>query len=113
MLGLRPHIAIAVSTAAVALVFTATASAHNGPHWTSTQAAKRLVKNDIRWDDGELDVVTYAECRGAGHTFIAFNGNRVYGRFSCYVKTEREAPYYVRMTSLLGNNYRLKFLGYA
>lgn len=113
MLRLRPRTVIAVATATAALVFTATASAHNGPHWTPSQAAKRLVKNDIRWDDGEVDIVTYAECSGEGHTFVAFNGNRVYGRFSCYVKTEREAPYYVRMTSQRGNNYRLKFLGYA
>jgi hypothetical protein len=66
-----------------ALLFTATASAHNGPHWTPQQAAKRLVKKDIEWDDGEVDIGTYAECSGRGHSFISFNGHRVFGPFRC------------------------------
>jgi hypothetical protein len=105
--------AVALGLATAALAFTGVASAHNGPHWTPQQAAKRLLKNDIEWDSGEVDIVTNATCSGQGHSFIASNGHRVYGRFLCWVKTEQEAPYYVRMTSQPGNNYRLRFLYYA
>ena len=112
MLRLAPRTVVAVSTPGVAPVFTAPTSAHNGPHRTPTQAARRLVNNDIVWDDGEVDLVTYAECHGRGHSFIASNGHRVHGQFVCYVKTEGEPTSWVRMTSQPGNDYRLKFMGY-
>jgi hypothetical protein len=99
--------------AVVALAAASPASAGQKPYWTTQQAAKRLVKNDIQWDDGEHDIVVYAECTGRGPVYLSANGFRVWGQFVCYVKTDSEDPYYVRLTTKPGNNYRLKFLYYA
>jgi hypothetical protein len=74
---------VAIGCALAALLAPTSALAHNGKHWTETQAEKKVINVGIRDDSGERHYPYDALCRGYGHHFIAFNGNHVYSKFTC------------------------------
>jgi hypothetical protein len=74
---------VALGGVLVALAVATPALAHHGAHWTSQQAAKRLVNGDIVWSNGTSQDILRAICVGFGHNFIGVNGQRVFWKFRC------------------------------
>jgi hypothetical protein len=73
---------LAIGCALAMLGLPASALAHNGKHWTESQAEKRIVNDGISDNNGRY-YPHNAHCRGYGHNFIAFNGNHVFSKFTC------------------------------
>jgi hypothetical protein len=67
------------------LVFPVTTGAHNGYHWTESKAERVLYENDLRDRGRAVIFVEDVSCDGFGHNFIAWNGHRVYSKFTCTV----------------------------
>jgi hypothetical protein len=76
------------------------------PYEYAQQVADGLYTDDITWGDGSVDTVDYAWCQGRG----AHLGVR-YRAFNCYVETEEDSPYWVRVLTGWDSN-SVSFLYY-
>lgn len=95
------------AVAALPVVAQAGTRAQSGrPYETAEQVEDGLFSDNITWGDGSMDTVDYASCVGRG----SHVGDR-YRSFRCYVETEEDSPYWVRVLTGWDSN-SVQFLYY-
>jgi hypothetical protein len=102
------RLVLSVAFAVVVLAFgagAATAAPAGAPWITAQSAAQELVDYGIEWDEG-TDTVDYAWCKGYGR-----HVGSGYRHFRCYVETEEDDPYWVRVHSSWDLN-SVEWIGY-
>lgn len=96
--------AVGILTMVLAITVTGAASAHSGKHWTESQAERRLIRDDLSGPNGRTINVGDAACDGFGHNFVAFNGNRVFSKFSCAIYPVRGQAFCIELAVKRGSN---------
>lgn len=69
----------------VLLLLPTVANAHGGYHWTESKAERVIYRDDLGDRGRRVIIVQDVACAGFGHQFTAWNGFRVYSKFTCTV----------------------------
>jgi hypothetical protein len=102
-----------IATAAVALavlipVTSANAQSTGQWYWSAKTTANAIYQDNLHWNNGQVDTVTYVRCRGQGERYQG-----LFKRFRCYVESVEDHPYFIRVNITGENSYRFGFLRYA
>lgn len=88
------------------------AQAHPGTwYWTPARASGALLEDGIQWQNG-YHTVNYARCGGYG-LYFRRGGSVFYKHQICYVDTDEDYPYYVRLHVISRFSWVVDFLRYA